>query len=417
MAHSLLAEMTANPAMGILIFTLGGLAGAVFYLPFKKVKNWAWESYWLVYALFALLIVPVVLALTTSPNAIAVLKTIPSERLGYICLCGAAWGVGGLTWGLMIRYLGVGLGLALGCGLCSAAGTLIPKIITGQFGVLFEPGAGMTSFVGVLVSIAGIVFVGLAGMSKENELPEEEKKKAVAEFNFKRGIMVVLFSGLMSASLNFGLQGGPDIELKAQYGSESILVEGKATERPAEMAIAQNAIFDKDKGFWVGPKAAADEQVTTKTWRGIPVLMVALFGGFAVNFLWCLFLNFKNKTTGDYTKKDAPIAGNFLFAAVAGAIWCSQFICFKTGEPAMGATAYVGWSVLMASAILFSSLLGVMLGEWKGTSGKTRGMLVVGLLLLVASSVVAGYSSYLGQEKTTPAVPSAVVEQAGSAIQ
>lgn len=412
MSNVLLAEMTTNPALGIVIFTLGGLAGAVFYLPFKKVKNWAWESYWLVYALFALLIVPGVLMLATAPNALAVLKTTPGETLGKICICGAAWGIGGLTWGLMIRYLGVGLGLALGCGLCSAAGTIIPKIIDKEIGLLFEPGAGITSFIGVLVSIAGIVFVGLAGMSKENELPEEEKKKTVAEFNFKRGIMVVLFSGLMSASLNFGLQGGPDIELKAQYGSASTLVKGDEKAAPQEMAGAVGAVYDKDKGFWLLPKAAAGETLTSRTWRGIPVLVVALLGGFAVNFLWCLFLNFKNKTTADYTKKDAPIAGNFLFAAIAGAIWCSQFICFKTGEPAMGPTAYVGWSVLMASAILFSSLLGVMLGEWKGTSSKTRSLLVVGLLLLVASSVVAGYSSYLSQSKTAPAV----IEQSVPAV-
>jgi L-rhamnose-H+ transport protein len=411
MTSSMLAEMTTNPMLGIFIFTLGGLAGAIFYLPFKKVKNWAWESYWLVYALFALLIVPGVLVLATSPNAMAVLKITPIQMLGYICLCGAAWGVGGLTWGLMIRYLGVGLGLALGCGLCSAAGTIIPKIINKEVGTLFEPGAGITSFIGVLVSIAGIVFVGLAGMSKENEVSEEEKKKTVAEFNFRRGIMVVLFSGLMSASLNFGLQGGPDIELKAQYGSESTLVKGKENMAPKELVGVANVLYDKDKGFWVLPRTAAGETLTSRTWRGIPVLVVALLGGFAVNFLWCLFLNFKNKTTGDYTKSGTPIIGNFLFSGIAGAIWCSQFICFKTGEPAMGPTAYVGWSVLMASAILFSSLLGVMLGEWKGTSGKTRGLLVVGLLLLVASSVVAGYSGYLGQPKT-PAVPSAAIEKA-----
>ena len=115
-------QATTNPALRVLIFALGGLAGAVFYLPFKKVKNWAWESYWLVYALFGLLIVPWVLAFTTSPNTFSVLKAAPGKELWYCYLCGAAWGIGGLTWGLMIRYLGVGLGLALGCGICSAAG-------------------------------------------------------------------------------------------------------------------------------------------------------------------------------------------------------------------------------------------------------------------------------------------------------
>jgi L-rhamnose-H+ transport protein len=388
----MLAEMTTNPALGIIIFTLGGLAGAVFYLPFKKVKNWAWESYWLVYAVFGLVIVPWVLAFTTCPNVITVLKASPTNILWYCFFCGAAWGLGGLTWGLMIRYLGVGLGLAIGCGLCSAAGTLIPPILApvletlraGNSGSLFDavqkgieslygtPPANM-SLVGVAVSILGIILVGMAGMSKENELPEAEKKKAVAEFNFKKGITVAIFSGLMSSAMSFGLQGGAKIE---------------------ELALSTTP---------VAPIA----------WKGMPVLVVVLMGGFAVNFLWCLFLNFKNKTTGDYTKSGAPIIGNIIFAGIAGAIWCSQFICFKTGEPKMGDMGYVGWAVLMASAILFSSLLGIILGEWKGTSGRTRSLLTLGLILLVASSVIAGYSGSLKAKDVVPVQ----IEQAAPAVQ
>jgi L-rhamnose-H+ transport protein len=354
----MLAEMMANPALGIVIFTLGGLAGAIFYLPFKKVKNWAWESYWLVYAVFGLVVVPWVLAFTTCPNVMAVLKASPSNILWYCFLCGAAWGLGGLTWGLMIRYLGVGLGLAIGCGLCSAAGTLIPPILAGNLQTLYGTPVANMSLVGVAVSILGIIFVGMAGMSKENELPEAEKRKAVAEFNFKKGITVAIFSGLMSSAMSFGLQGGAKIE---------------------ELALST-------------------APVTPIAWKGMPVLVVVLLGGFAVNFLWCLFLNFKNKTAGDYTKSGAPIIGNIIFAGIAGAIWCSQFICFKTGEPKMGDMGYVGWAVLMASAILFSSLLGIFLGEWKGTSGRTRSLLTLGLILLVASSVIAGYSGSLKEK-------------------
>jgi len=355
-----------NPMLGVIIFTLGGLAGAVFYLPFKKVKNWAWESYWMVYALFGLLLVPLTLAFSTSPNLVAVLKAAPSNELLKCYLCGAAWGVGGLTWGLMIRFLGVGLGLALGCGLCSATGTLIPPIITGNLHALYgNPAANMT-LVGVFVSLAGIVMVGMAGISKEKEMPEEAKKKAVAEYSFKKGILAASFSGIMSAGMSFGLQGGPKIQQLAE------------TTAP----------------------------ITSHTWSGMPVLVVVLLGGLTVNALWCLFLNVKNKTLGDYAKSGAPLLGNLVFAGLAGAIWCSQFICFKTGEPAMGPTAYVGWALLMASAILFSSLLGIALGEWKGTSGRTRGLLALGLVLLLGSAVIAGVSGKLAQAKPAPAVES-----------
>ena len=176
---------TTNPALGVMIFTLGGLAGAIFYMPFKKVKDWAWESYWLIYALFGLLIVPWILAFTMSPNVIEVLKAAPSQEILKCFLCGAAWGFGGLTWGLMIRSLGVGLGLAIGCGLVASVGTLVPKALKGEFAQLFEPGAGIVSFLGIMVALIGIILVGMAGMSKEGELTEEEKKKSVAEFNFK----------------------------------------------------------------------------------------------------------------------------------------------------------------------------------------------------------------------------------------
>ena len=141
--------------MGILIFMLGGLAGAVFYLPFKKVKNWAWESYWLVYAVFGLVLVPWILALATSPNVFSVLKSAPGNELVYCLVCGAIWGFGGLTWGLMIRYLGVGLGLAMGAGLTSAAGTLIPPMLKGKEAVanMFGTSAGLISVAAAVVSV------------------------------------------------------------------------------------------------------------------------------------------------------------------------------------------------------------------------------------------------------------------------
>jgi L-rhamnose-H+ transport protein len=347
--------MEPNPILGVTIFTLGGLAGAVFYLPFKRVKDWAWESYWMIYAVVGLVIVPWALAFSTSPNVLKVIAGTPPHELAYCFACGAAWGFGGLTWGLLIRYLGVGLGLAIGCGLCSATGTLIPPILAGELNKLYDTSAAQVSLAGVIISVLGIALVGMAGMSKERELPEEEKKKAVAEYNFKLGILVALFSGVMSAAMNFGLQGGKTLENLA------------GTVSPA----------------------------TPATWRGMPVLVVVLLGGFAVNAIWCLFLNLKNKTGGDYLKPGVPVASNLVFAGLAGALWCSQLICLKAAEPAMGKMAYVGWAVLMASQILFSTLFGIALGEWKGTSGRTRSLLALGLSMLLLASVAVGYSGKL----------------------
>ena len=122
------ADIAANPALGVMIFTLGGLAGAIFYLPFKKVKNWAWESYWMIYAVVGLVIVPWVLAFSTSPNVISVLKAAPHGASRLLFRVRDDVGLRRADLGTDDPLSGRGLGLAIGCGLCSAAGTIVPPI-------------------------------------------------------------------------------------------------------------------------------------------------------------------------------------------------------------------------------------------------------------------------------------------------
>ena len=342
---------SANPMIGSLIFALGGLAGAVFAVPFRKIKNVQYESYWLFYALAGLLVFPLILGLATCP---ACFKVIGGAKPAVLAQCigfGALWGLGGLTWGLMIRYLGIGLGLAIGCGLCSATGTLIPPIVTGHAGDLVKDAGACTVLAGVVGSLLGIALVGLAGKFKEGELTEEQKKAAVAEFDFRKGMLVALFSGIASAGMNFGLQSGGALE------------------------------------------AAAKEAGTPAAWCGMPVLMVVLWGGLIVNVAWCLWQNKKNGSFGDYGKM---FGGNFaaiVLAGLAGVIWACQFACQKVGEPQMGDLKYIGFAVVMGSSIFFSSLLGLFMGEWKGTGAKTKGALALGILVLLVSFCVISYGS------------------------
>jgi L-rhamnose-H+ transport protein len=353
-----------NPLLGILMYVIGGATGASFYLPFKKVRGWAWESYWMIYTLVALLIVPWALAFSMSPNVISVLRATPWERLGLCFLFGAMWGAGGLTWGLMIRYLGVGLGTAIGCGLCAAVGTLVPPIFLGEFEKLVATSTGTAALVallaGVAVSLVGISVTGAAGMSKERELSEEQKKAAVAEFNFTKGLLLAIFSGVMSAGMSFGIRMGDVGEL------ESLT------------ALTQKF-----------------EPITPPMWKGLPVLVVVLLGGFTVNFLWCLLLNLKNRTLGDYTKAATPLAANVIFAALAGTLWYSQMVFYTAGDSRIGAYKFSGWSVFMSSQIIFSTLWGLALLEWKGASSRTRKFLTAGLVLLVISLAIIGLGNYL----------------------
>ena len=209
---------------------------------------------------------------------------------------------------------------------------------------------------GVIGSLAGICLVGYAGKLKESELPEDAKRRAVAEFNFRKGIVVALVSGLCSACMNFGLQSGGAIE-KAAYAA----------------AVAAGVV----------------KQGVPWSWQGMPVIMVVLWGGFAVQAAWVMQQHVKNRTFGDYFRKGAA-PGNWIFASLAGVIWVGQFVCQKAGEPLMGDLGYISFAIVMASTILFSTAIGVFCGEWRGTGQKTRLSLALGtIVLLVSFSVIS----------------------------
>ena len=359
-AKSVYERKTRNMSsmLGMLVFALGGLAGATFLIPARGVKNWAYETWWMFYCVVGLIIMPAAVCAGAVPDFCGVIASAPGSTIAKCVFFGALWGIGGLTWGLMVRYLGIGLGLAIGCGLCAATGTVLPPIMNGEAGTqsltnLVSTGK-LVVLAGVVGSLLGIVFVGLAGKLKEGELPEEEKKKAVAEFDFKKGMIVALISGVCSSCMNLGLQSGGVIE-RAAYSA--------------------------------AVKAGVVAEGASWSWQGMPVIMVVLWGGFLVQAAWVVQQHFKNGTFGDYFGR-GPFVRNGILASCVGVIWVFQFVCQKAGEPLMGELKYISFAIVMASTILFSSLAGVLLGEWKGTGAKTRGFLVIGTIVLLASFVV-----------------------------
>ena len=343
--------------LGMLVFSMGGLAGATFLLPARGIKGWAYETWWMFYCVVGLLLMPMIVCAIAVPDFCGVIASAPGTTILKCVTFGAIWGIGGLTWGLMVRYLGIGLGLAIGCGLCAATGTVLPPIMNGEAAKLLFGDDGAVSLGkivvlgGVVGSLLGIVFVGLAGMLKEGELPEEEKKKAVAEFNFKKGMIVALISGVCSACMNLGLQSGGVIE-EAAY---------KAAVKAG--VIAEGAMW---------------------SWKGMPVIMVVLWGGFAVQAIWVVQQHFKNGTFGDYFRHGLVVR-NWIFGSLVGVIWVFQFVCQKAGEPLMGDLKYISFAVVMASTIFFSTFVGILMGEWKGTGSRTKLNLALGIIILVAS--------------------------------
>ena len=193
--------------LGVLFHFIGGFASGSFYMPFKKVKQWSWESYWIIGGFFSWLIVPPLAAWLTLPGFSEIISAAAPETLQYTVLFGLLWGIGGLTYGLGVRYLGMSLGNSVVLGFCSAFGALVPSIYYN-----FVPTPGKTSLsellsttwglivlAGVALCLLGIYICGRAGMMKEKELSDELKKKSVSEFNLAKGLFVAVTSGILSS--------------------------------------------------------------------------------------------------------------------------------------------------------------------------------------------------------------------------
>jgi L-rhamnose-H+ transport protein len=340
-------------ALGLFLIALGGFAAGSFYIPFKKVRNWAWESYWIVNGLFSWIIMPWVIAFVTVPELMAVLREAPTNSILHCYLLGLLWGIGGLTFGLSMRYLGMSLGYAIALGFCAAFGTIIPPIYEGTFGTLVTELSGLTTLAGVLICLVGIAICGWAGVCKENELSAEEKKKAIKEFNFAKGLLVAIFAGVMSACMAFVFPAGEPI---------------------ADLAIDHKGV---------------------ELWQNNPVLIVAFSGGFTTNFIWCVFLNIKNRTAKNYLDRSAPLVSNYIFSALAGITWYLQFMFYGMGNTKMGEYKFASWSVLMALIIVFSNMWGLIFREWKGTSRRTHRIIFAGIVVLIASIITVGLGNYL----------------------
>lgn len=291
--------MSANPFLGVLLHAIGGLAAASFYIPYKRVKGWAWENYWLAGGIFSWVVAPIALALLIVPATPEVLMAAPARALGFTFLFGVLWGVGGLTFGLSMRYLGIALGYAIALGLCAAFGTLIPPLVSGELISTARETSGQIMLGGVGLCLLGIAFSGVAGISKERELPEDQKTEAISEFSFAKGLTVAIFSGIMSASMAYAFQAGKPI---------------------SEAALAAGA---------------------PELWQNLPVLIIAFLGGLTTNAVWCLILMVRNGTMGDYTR--AVVDGERVpLLATSSAPWRGSLGTSSSSSTAWGPPRWAG---------------------------------------------------------------------------
>ena len=360
--------------LGVIFHFIGGFASGSFYMPYKKVKGWHWESYWIIGGIFSWLIVPPLAAYLTIPGFTEIISTASADTIKYTFLFGVLWGIGGLTYGLGVRYLGVSLGSSIILGLCMVFGSLIPSIYydvfpaegKDTFTMLISSTWGLTVLLGLAVCILGIIVCGKAGVMKEKQLSNNTAASdghggvvAKTEYKFALGMLVSIISGVLSACFNFGLEAG----------------------KP--MADIANEV-------WTNANPGEGEFL----YRNNVIYVVILWGGLLTNLIWCIILNARNKSFGDYTNKKTPLLRNYLFAALAGTTWFLQFFFYGMGESKLGNGAS-SWILHMAFIILVANMWGLVLKEWKGVSTKTKTMISLGIILIILSVLIVGYGNSL----------------------
>jgi len=338
-----------NTLIGLFIIALGSIGQSSSYVPIKKVKTWAWESFWLVQGIFAWLLFPFLGALLAVPEGHSLIEVLSSGQGAAFnaMFYGALWGIGGLTFGLSMRYLGVALGQSIALGTCSAFGTLIPAIMLGTD--LFT-GKGLVLLIGVSIAIAGIAVIGYAGSLRSKNMTDEQKKAAVKDFALGKGLLVALLAGVMSACFSLGLEAAEPI------------------------------------------KVAAIKLGTKSLYAGLPAILMITSGGFITNAIYCLYQNYKNKTGKDYFGVPMNVfINNVLFCALAGILWYSQFFGLALGKSYFTEGSIMmafSWSILMSLNVTFSNVWGIILNEWKGAGSKTILVLALGMLILISSLIL-----------------------------
>lgn len=340
-----------NTLIGLLIIAIGSFGQSSSYVPIKKVKNWSWESFWLVQGVFAWLVFPLLGALLGIPQGSNLFELWAAGGALPSIVYGVLWGVGGLTFGLSMRYLGVALGQSIALGTCAGFGTLFPALFAGKD---LLTGDGLMLLVGVCITLAGIAVIGYAGSLRSKNMTDEEKRAAVKDFALTKGLLVALLAGVMSACFALGLDAGTPIKEAALAGGVEAL------------------------------------------YAGLPVIFLVTLGGFFTNAAYCIQQNIRNKTGREYLSvKGSVLTNNLLFCALAGVLWYSQFFGLEMGKSFLADSPILiafSWSILMSLNVTFSNVWGIVLREWKGASGRTIGVLMLGLAVLISSIVVVTMS-------------------------
>lgn len=354
--------------LGILFHSLGGASSGSWYMPYNLVKKWRWEVYWIVGGLFSWLIMPFIAVLLTTPGWNDIIGAADNSVVRLTYILGVLWGVGGLTYGLGIRYLGMSLGNSVLLGITSLVGSLGLPILRniGNLAEVLPAGDSFTDMLsstsgriilfGILVMMIGIILSGKAGLMKDKELADV-KEGVNSEFKLTKGLIIAVISGVLSAFFSFGIDAGKEMGEAVRH----IAVENS-------FAFVTDGVYLFENNI---------------------IFLVILWGGLTTNLIWSVALIIKNKTGKDFVDAKTPLLKNYLFCALAGTTWFLQFFFYGMGETKIGNGAS-SWILHMSTIILTANFWGFYRKEWAGVSSKTRSTIFLGIGLILLSVIIMG---------------------------
>jgi L-rhamnose-H+ transport protein len=337
---------------GLLLISAGAFSAGSFAIPFGKVRGWKWETYWFIYSFGAYVLFPLIALIIFVPGFLAIYRSVSSTLILKVFILGVIYGVGNLSFGLSLRYLGISLGYALSLGLILALGTLIPPMLDGRLSVMIDSSGGSLLITGVAVACLGIAVSGIAGYLKDRDPGKLDKAAQNPEFDFVKGILASVLVGITGSAMSLGMEQGREL----------------------------SELFRK---------AGTDPLFTT-----LPVMLVLLSGTLVTTIIWCLWLGLRNKSIIEYLKAASPriLAGNYLFSLTAGLLWFMQFIFFGMGKSKMGPFTFTSWGILVGLTIVFATLWGLYRKEWKGVRPGIFAAMVVSMIIIIISSYLIGIS-------------------------
>jgi L-rhamnose-H+ transport protein len=331
---------------------MGAFSSGSFAVPFGKIKGWSWETYWLIFSTGAYIIFPLLACLVFAPGYFSIIRKTDSQTLISVFLLGAVYGIGNLSFGLALRYLGLSLGYALSLGLMLAIGTLIPPMLDGRLEIMLQKESGMLLIYGVLTACFGIAMSAWSGILKDKQVSDAAKKESIGEFSLVKGVMASVLVGITGSAMSLGFERGlPITEIAAAHGVDKLFIM-------------------------------------------MPLLVVLFSGTFVTTIFWCGFLGYKNNSLKNYTNAATSkiLTSNYLFGLLAGLLWFSQFIVYGMGKSKMGPFTFTSWGILMALTIVFATVWGLIRKEWKGASTKVYVLMVSSLVIIIVSSFMIGIS-------------------------